>query len=283
MIQLEEITTTPTFSKQLENKVLYSDHADDISISYTSTYTIKYVIDGVKKYSNDHQYIDLSQGQYLILNSDRKITTKAKKGAKGLSFFLSQDLMNEIYAYHDLAHTVPRFLEVAQKHSANNTGLLLKEAAQLYVVDPIAFRQQMDHLFILVSESVVKEQAQIEDRFSALKIVKYCTKQELFEQINRTKEYLHDNLEKNITLGMLSRDIGVSKYYLHRLFKELVGYSPMTYLRQIRLEKARYCLQNTNHSIFEIAMTCGFGELSYFSNTFKKYTGISPSQFRKSL
>ncbi len=283
MIKIEEIITIPTFSNQLENKVLYSNHSNDISITYKSTYTLKYVIEGVKHYNYNNQDIEVSKNQYLILNNDSKITTVAKKGTRGLSFFLSPKLINEIYRYNTNSNSSIEFLEVTQKESNSKAHCLLDKIAYLYEHNPTVFKHQMDNLFIQVSELIVQEQANIDTKFMRLKIVKHNTKKELYKLVTDAKEYLNDNLKENISLDIISRDIGISKYYLHRLFTEINGNTPLSYLTVIRLKKAKNKLQYSKDSIFEIAIACGFDNTSYFSTIFKKHMGFSPSQFRKNL
>ena len=96
-----------------------------------------------------------------------------------------------------------------------------------------------------------------------------------------TKEYLRAHLSENVSLDKISRAIGISKYYLHRVFTELNGSTPLAYLTFIRLEQAKHQLQFSKDSIFEIAMACGFDSSAYFSNSFKKHTGYAPTQYRK--
>lgn len=283
MIQIEEITTTPTFSSQLENKVLYSHHTSDIAVSYKSTYTIKYVIEGVKQYHYNNQDIEVSKNQYLILNNNSTITTEAKSGTKGLSFFLSQDLINEVYNYHTDNASQLEFLEVIHKKPTSEVNYLLNKAANLYMFDKVSFEQLMESLFIQISEIVVKEQIHIDTKFTALKIVKHNTKKQLLKLITATKEYLNDHISEDISLDKISSDIGISKYYLHRLFTELHGYTPLNYLTTIRLEKAKYKLLHSNDSILAIAIACGFDNISYFSNVFKRHIGFSPTQFRSKI
>ncbi len=283
MVQIEEITTTPTFSSQLENKVLYYHHTSDIAVSYKSTYTLKYVIEGVKQYHYNNQDIEVSKNQYLILNNNSTITTEAKSGAKGLSFFLSQSLIDEIYNYHADDASQLEFLEVIHKKSTSEVSSLLSKAANLYMFDKVSFEQLMESLFIQISEIVVKEQVDIDTKFTALKIVKHNTKNQLFKLITAAKEYLNDHMSEDISLDKISSDIGISKYYLHRLFTELHGYTPLYYLTSIRLEKAKHKLQYSNDSILEIAIACGFDNISYFSNVFKKHIGFSPTQFRSNI
>ncbi len=283
MIQLEEITSIPTFSNQLENKLLYSNHTNDISISYQSTYTIKYVIDGVKHYNYNNQDIEVSNSQYLILNNDSLITTEAKKGTKGLSLFLSSKLINEISHFYSRSNSSIKFLEVIQRNSNQKFNNLLNEIVYLYENNQISLKQQIDDLFVAISELIVQEQLSIDNNFMNLKVVKHNTKRELYKSIIETKEYLNDNFKEKISLDIISRDVGVSKYYLHRLFREINGNTPLEYLKNIRLEKAKNKLQHSKDSIFEIAFKCGFDNSAYFSNVFKKHVGLSPTQFRKAL
>ncbi|WP_025664776.1 helix-turn-helix domain-containing protein [Aquimarina megaterium] len=283
MIKLEEITTTPTFTNQLENKILYAKHHDDISISYTSTYSLKYVIEGTKHYNFGNQDIKITKNQYLIINNNSCITTEAKKGTKGLSFFLSPKLISEIYKYHTSDTSQLEFLEVTQKKSNNEVGFLLDKITNLYEHNPLDFNRQIENLFIRISETIVQEQANIDTGFATLKIVKHNTKKELFKLISVTKEYLNDNIGEDISLDSMSRDMGISKYYLHRLFTEINGTTPLGYLTAIRLAKAKHKLRYAKDSIFEIAIECGFDNTSYFSNLFKKHTGSTPTQYRKNL
>ncbi|WP_430410397.1 helix-turn-helix transcriptional regulator [Kordia sp.] len=283
MIQLEEITSFPTFSNQLENKILYSNHSDDISISYQSTYTIKYVIDGVKQYNYNNQDIEVSKSQYLILNNDNLITTEAKKGTKGLSLFLSPKLINEIAHFYSRSHSSIKFLEIIQRSSNQKVKNLLHKIVYLYENDQVCLNQQMDDLFITISELIIQEQVLVDNNFKRLKIVRQNTKRELYKSITEAKEYLNDNFRDKTSLEILSKDIGVSKYYLHRLFKEINGKTPLEYLTDIRLENAKNKLQYSKDSIYEIAITSGFDNTAYFSNVFKKHVGLSPTQFRKAL
>jgi AraC-like DNA-binding protein len=94
---------------------------------------------------------------------------------------------------------------------------------------------------------------------------------------------LNDNIKENLSLDTVSRDIGVSKYYFHRIFTEINGSTPLEYLTAIRLEKAKNSLQNPKKPILEVAIECGFDNTAYFSNTFKRRLGLSPTQFRNSL
>ncbi|GAA3521665.1 AraC family transcriptional regulator [Aquimarina addita] len=280
MIQFEEITSTPTFSNQMENKILYSNHSERVSITYQSTYTLKYVIDGTKYYNIGHKDIKVSRSEYVILN-DCQIITEAKKGTKGLSLFLSPKLINEISHFYLGDNSSLQFLEIIHKSSNQKVKNLLHKIVYLYEHDQVHLNQQIEELFLTISELIIQEQVSIDTNFKKLKIIKHDTKRELYKSIIETKKYLNDNFRDKISLEKISKDIGISKYHLHRLFREINGNTPLEYLTAIRLENAKNKLRYSKDSIFEIAISCGFDSLPYFSNIFKKFVGLSPTTYRK--
>lgn len=283
MVRFEKIVT-PNFSSQLGNKVLYAEHDRDISVSYKSTYTLKYVIDGSKSYSFGNEEVKVSKNQYLFLDNNRTINTEAKKGTVGLSFFLSPDLISNVYSnLYGKDKSSIEFLECPQTRSDDRIGNWLNQSAYLLTNEHPVSAFQMDDLFIRLSEIVVQEQVKIDDTFASLDIIKYNTKKELLKFVSRSKEFIHDNFDTAITLDILSKNIGISKYYLHRLFTEMTGSTPVVYITRVRLSKAKERLRTSGASILEIAMACGFDSASYFSNTFKKHFGVSPTEYRKGL
>lgn len=93
------------------------------------------------------------------------------------------------------------------------------------------------------------------------------------------EQYLH---EKN-PLTDTARKLGISYVHFIRRFKQATGITPSEYLSKIRLERSKEFLVNTDMAIKDIAPRCGFESEYYFSNVFKKYTGMTPSAFRKKI
>lgn len=283
MIAFEEVNSTPTFSKQLDNKILVSNHSSDTSVSYQSTYTIKYVFEGHKHYNYNSHDIKVSKGEYLILNNGSKITTEVTQGTKGLSLFLSPKLIAEIYHFYSSNDSPIKFLEIVYGSSHHKVKNLLNRLVLLHGNDQLVLEQLREDVFIEICEHIVEEQVAINENFNNLNITKHDTKRALLKSIINANDYIQDNFKDTITLDRMSREIGLSKYYLHRLFREINGATPLEYLTKIRLENAMNKLQYSRDSIFEIAIACGFDTISYFSNTFKKHMGLSPSQFRENF
>ena len=95
------------------------------------------------------------------------------------------------------------------------------------------------------------------------------------------RRYLNQNCEEDITLEQLARFSHVNKYYLVHAFTNEYGISPINYLMQARVKKAEKLLATTDYSMSVISSSCGFASSGYFSQTFKKITGLSPSAYRK--
>lgn len=95
------------------------------------------------------------------------------------------------------------------------------------------------------------------------------------------QKYLDEHYEKKITLEELADKFFINKFYLTRVFKQQFGMSINNYLLQIRITHAKHLLRFTQQSVESIGLACGMGELYYFSRTFKKVEGISPSEYRR--
>lgn len=93
-------------------------------------------------------------------------------------------------------------------------------------------------------------------------------------------EYFDNNYMKNISLDDIARNMYLSSVYISKVFKEQTGESPINYLINLRLEKAKNLLVSTESPIKSIAQAVGYTDAYYFSKLFKKYCGDSPCKFR---
>ena len=85
----------------------------------------------------------------------------------------------------------------------------------------------------------------------------------------------------HLSLSALARHVGMSKYCLSRRFHESLGVTFRDYLLRVRLERAKSLLVNGHDSITEVAQMVGFGDLPRFDKLFKRYTGLTPSVYRR--
>lgn len=87
--------------------------------------------------------------------------------------------------------------------------------------------------------------------------------------------------KEQITLEQLASISGMNEKYLCHLFKEFTDHTPIDYINRLRIEQACHEIHSNRLSITEAAYESGFNDLSYFSRTFRKYKGFSPSAYRR--
>lgn len=103
----------------------------------------------------------------------------------------------------------------------------------------------------------------------------------LNRECTQIKNYLDANYSETITLDSLAALTHMNKYYLAHTFTKYVGLSPINYLLQKRIQEGKSLLESTSYSIAQISDLLGFSSQSYFSQAFRKATGMTPMQYRK--
>lgn len=100
------------------------------------------------------------------------------------------------------------------------------------------------------------------------------------ERLKKMLSLIHLHYEKPLTVSQIASAASISVSEAIRCFQSTLGKSPIQYVKKYRLEKA-LTLLDSNLTISEIAVKCGFDDMSYFGKEFKKIYGVSPSQWRK--
>lgn len=101
--------------------------------------------------------------------------------------------------------------------------------------------------------------------------------------IINTVSYIQENLSQKITVSKLASMACLSERQYTRIFKEIYGVPPIEYVINCRLTLACRMMKNTQKSILEISMNCGFVDKVYFCRLFKNRYNITPGQYRKML
>jgi two-component system response regulator YesN len=99
--------------------------------------------------------------------------------------------------------------------------------------------------------------------------------------IDKAIEFIKKHYCEDISLGDVAKEVYLSESYLSRKLKKVKGISFVEYITKLRMEKAVGLLKEPNVKITEVASSLGYPDYRYFSQTFKKHTGYSPSEFVK--
>lgn len=98
--------------------------------------------------------------------------------------------------------------------------------------------------------------------------------------VEKVCRYIDENYARSISLDEMCQMAGFSKYYFSRIFKQYKGMSLIDYITFRRMEKAKELLRNPQNSIKEISANVGYSDANYLTNIFKKWEGISPTEYR---
>lgn len=102
-----------------------------------------------------------------------------------------------------------------------------------------------------------------------------------FKAFERAVAFIESNYNRPVTLQELAQAAGISRKYFSEYFKKLCGKSPIEQLNRYRIEKACEMLIDSDAPVTDVALDCGFNDLSYFIKTFKRQKGLTPAAYRR--
>lgn len=94
----------------------------------------------------------------------------------------------------------------------------------------------------------------------------------------RVMTYVKQHLSKHLTLQEIAEELQISRNYLGKIFRDVVGLSFKDYVKQERMRQALKMLREGDYFIYEISEKVGYVNPTYFSTCFKEYTGMSPTE-----
>ena len=103
------------------------------------------------------------------------------------------------------------------------------------------------------------------------------------DRIRSIIEYIALNYDKEITNTKIAEEFCYNPSYINRVFRENTGMGIHKFLINYRINSAIELLSNKNLSVFAVALSVGFTDISHFSKMFKKKTGKSPADYRKNM
>ena len=101
--------------------------------------------------------------------------------------------------------------------------------------------------------------------------------------IKKVLSFMENNYSENSSIAQLAKEAGLSKYHFIRVFKSYTDQTPIKYLNQIRITKAKELFKTGNTDVTNTAMQVGFENISYFIKVFKEINGVTPLKYMKSM
>jgi AraC family transcriptional regulator len=101
--------------------------------------------------------------------------------------------------------------------------------------------------------------------------------------LRRARELLHDRFTESLSLDDVARAVGVHPTHLARVFRQHYRCAVGDYLRGLRIERARNELSTSDAPLVEIAVAAGFCDQSHFATAFRRHTGMTPTEYRRTF
>lgn len=98
--------------------------------------------------------------------------------------------------------------------------------------------------------------------------------------IKKIQIYINRNYQKNLAQDFLASLFYINRSYMSTLFKERTGQKFVDYLNQVRIEKSKQLLKNTDKKMYQVAKAVGYDNVKYFFRVFKKYEKMTPEEYR---
>jgi AraC family transcriptional regulator len=182
--------------------------------------------------------------------------------------------------------------------AAEETGIPVRRHAELTNVfhtrDPLI--SQLGQLFALELERLEHPaQALLVESASTILAAHLLRKYYAFDQnetwlrglpprpLAEVIAYIEESSEDAISLDTLAGIANVSRFHFVRLFKKSTGLTPMAYVEESRIRKARSLIEQRKQSLAEIALVCGFADQSHFSRRFRRHVGFTPGEYSRTI
>lgn len=114
-------------------------------------------------------------------------------------------------------------------------------------------------------------------REDTMPLVKGDKSKYVFEALSYIAEHYADS---DINITGIAQSLGVSEGHLSHVFKKETSYTVVNYLTQYRIHMAMEMLRDCRRKVYEVAEAVGYKDVAYFGSTFKKFTGLSPSEYQ---
>ena len=272
---LEELRRPPTAGKLVLSRLERGK-----SMITAPCPSLKLVLEGEEIYEVDGRPVRVEPGQFLYLDAGTPCTGSNRSFTTGLCLLLpSPEASTDTEEFAGWDPVLGRALVLSTRTSA--LGRLLETVGRRIAQDPEAGERLAPVLIEQAAQAVGEPLAESRAAMEGLKAAKASTRRELYQRLERARGFLHSNQDRNVSLTELSSLAGLSQFHLARYFKSAFGKSPISYHRDLRLDRAAMLLRKSNDCrLTDLAESSGYCDEVSLSHAFKRRFGKSPRQWR---
>lgn len=261
---------------------------------HVSNFSMKMVFTGNTVYNLGKRQLNLFPDSFLAINQGTTYSSKIDSSipVSNLSISFAPSFLNDFNKTQRKSHKAlledpfnneeiseSFFLETIYPFAGDMKYNImhLKQQLEQDTPDDLLINEYLHHCLINYYKVYNKE---FVDKSENLNFLNNSTKVEILKRLTFAKEFINSNYNKNIELEEIARSACLSVNHLLRTFKQAYGKSPHQYLIQVRIDRSKYLLKNTNYTINEIVEIIGFECPSSFIRLFKSLNKITPGKYR---
>lgn len=243
-----------SFSRSEGSPVMPSMHSHN-------SYELYYLEAGSREYFVDDVLFSVSAGEFVLIAPGKLHRTGGEYGMRTLVGFTEEFML--------------RFF------SRDALGQLLACFEKLRIAPPDPLNIRCRQLLQVLYEA--EEELDFALTLGELlRLLSKCeTTQISGDPVSAIVTYINQNFGSIHHISQIADQFYISRFHLCRVFKEAMKMTVVDYLNRVRIKNACQYLRASDKDMGEICLLCGFHDPAYFSNVFKKITGITPSQYRK--
>lgn len=137
---------------------------------------------------------------------------------------------------------------------------------------------ELEQTVLRVTEQIGRKQGRNKENEATAWVLSTGDKSKyVAEAINFINEHYGD---MDISVGVIAESLGISEGHLSHMFKKETDYTVMAYITRTRMSEAMKLLGDCRNKVYEVAERVGYRDIAYFSATFKKTVGVTPSEYQ---
>ena len=263
-------------------RIWYNNRSEDYPVHRHSCLEITIPIEKSYTYIFDDRTIVLNEKEILMVPPDMLHKISGTKSGIRFIYLFNIDFLKGFFDYEEFKKIISEPLVITSETHPDVYNLIFErfmEINDMYffysttVKEISIFSKLMDVFGMLMKK----------DYSEGLTAPHNDKQREVYIKFRTLAEWLAVHSSENVSMDEAANHVGYSKFHFARLFKEYTGMTFNDYQTTLKLKEVERQLTDTDQQISDIAMACGFNNLTSLSRSFKKQYGCSPSQFRNRI
>lgn len=291
---------------------------DETKSSIVSQYELYSLLERLQKMMDSYYHVSVSigiGGRYASVpdisrSYEQAVEALEQKFYSGRGSIISifdipekQEAGREIYPYECQNELIDAVKKGNLREALNVLGAYFQALRKLVFVRPAVVRDKMVHFLLKICHECERGEtlkiadllAEFDKRKTLDGIEEWMTgfitylisqaEEQAVSDIRRNvlkiKAYIDENFAENVSLKKMAESVYISQSYLSFSFKEIVGINFNDYVTRVRMERAKELLRSSDYKVYEVCEMVGYRDKKYFSDLFKKYTGMLPKEWSR--